>query len=254
MTSCDAVRELLVLHAEGALDAAEGRRVAEHLAACADCRAEADRIGIVRGWLADSNLFEPVQDLTWELLPGKIAARARLPVETKPRWSVLRMPRWASGMAVVLILASGLIWTLRRPAPLPPAIPSAAAAPGNEAFLSKVRTAHARRAADLYLTACRGLLIDLVSSEKKCEGDLYDVSLEVARARQLLQQKRLLDSDLRVSEIERAKGLCDDLEQFLVNVSASQECESRDAVESMERYIEKEQLLLRINLLQSGVS
>jgi len=253
MSSCDAVRELLVLHAEGDLDPAEGRRVAEHLAACADCRAEADRIGIVRGWLTDSNLFEPEQDLTWQLLPGKLAGRARLPAEKMSLWSALRMPRWASGMAVFLVLASMLIWTLRRPASLPPAPPSAAAS-GNEAFLSKVRSAHARRATDLYLTACRDLLIDLVSSEKKCEGDLYDVSFEVARARQLLQQKRLLDSDLLVPEIELAKGLCDELEHFLLNVSASQECESRDAVESIERYIEKEQLLLRINLLQSGIS
>ena len=253
MSSCDAVKELLVLHAEGALDPAECRKVEEHLSACAGCRAEADRIGLVRGWLADSNLFEPEQDLAWQVLPEKLAGRARGVEETKSRWSVLRIPRWATVIAAVLVLASGLIWTLRRPALLTPAPPSAAAS-GNEEFLGKVRTAHALRATDLYLTACRDLLIDLVSSEKKCEGELYDVSFEVARARQLLQQKRLLDSDLSVPQIERAKGLCDDLEHFLLNVSASQECESRDAIESMERYIENEQLLLRIHLLQSGIS
>jgi len=250
MNRCEAMKELLVLYAEGALEPQEDRRVAEHLAVCATCRAEAEQIGIVRGWLADPELFEPAPDLAWQLLPEKLSGRARLLEQKRTGWSRLRVPLWVSGIAATLVLASGLVWMLRRPAPSPPVL----AASGNQAFLSKVRTAHAREATTVYLAGCQDLLMDLIGSEKKCEGDLYDVSFEVARARRLLQQKRFLDAELRVPEIERAKGLCDDLERFLLNVSTSPECESRDAIDSMGRFIEKERLLLRINLMQSGIS
>jgi hypothetical protein len=48
--------------------------------------------------------------------------------------------------------------------------------------------------------------------------------------------------------------LCDDLEQFLLNLSTAQECETGDALRTMERFIESEQLLLRIRVIGSGIS
>jgi hypothetical protein len=54
--------------------------------------------------------------------------------------------------------------------------------------------------------------------------------------------------------VERARGLCDELERFLIGLSTSRNCESPGAIEGMGRAIEKDQLLLRINLLQTGIS
>jgi hypothetical protein len=91
-------------------------------------------------------------------------------------------------------------------------------------------------------------------AEKSCEGEKYDVSLEVAQARQLLRRKRMLDAELQSPAVAHAKSLCDELEGLLVNLSTSDRCESPDRVHRMERFIEREKLLLRINVLQSELS
>jgi hypothetical protein len=243
---------MLVLYAEGALEPDESRKVEEHIASCEGCRTESEQIGAIRGWLADQELFEPAQDLAWQLLPEKLVDRAR--AQQRP-WSLpgFGVPRWAIGVAAILVLGAGLIWTFRYAA-TPPEVQPVQIAAGNEAFVNKVRTAYAREATAQYLAGCQNLLIDLVSADKKCDGNLFDVSLQVTRARQLLDGKRLLDSELAVPDVERTRSICDELERFLVNLSSSQQCETQDAIQGMERFIEREQLLLRINLAQSGIS
>ncbi len=255
MNSCEPIREMLVLYAEGALETDDVRRIEAHLAHCAACGGEAAQIGRIRGWLTDPELFGPTQDLAWQLLPKKLARQAV--AEQRSWWRSLtgfRAPRWALGAAAVAVLAGGLIWTLRSPSPPTPVVQTGPVATGNEAFLDRVRTAYAREATAQYLAGCQDLLVNLVSAEKRCEGELLDVSLEVDRARQLLRQKRLLNTELTQPDVARARNLCDDLEHFLQNLSSSEKCETSDSIRNMERYIEKEQLLLRINVVQSGIS
>lgn len=254
MSSCDATREMLVLYAEGVLEPEEKSLVEEHLSGCADCSDEVAQIARIRGWLADSELFEPAQDLTWQLLPERLAGRARLQAGRKRSLFGLGVPKLALSTAALLMIACGLIWIQRYTAPAPPGVTPVRLAAGNEAFLDRVHTAYAREATAQYLSGCQDLLLDLISAEKTCAGDRYDVSLEVTRARQLLQEKSTLDAELRVPDVAHAKSLCDELEHFLVNLSLSQECETSDSLRAMERFIEKEQLLLRINLTQTGIS
>jgi len=255
MNSCENIKEMLVLHSERALDPENNRRVDEHLAGCVSCRAESEQIARLRGWLADPELFEPVQDMTWQLLPEQLAQRARTLPATR-RWVLPRLglPRWAWSAAAVMVLVLGIVATLRFRAPGPPPAQTVQGATGNDAFISRMRSAYAREATSDYLVGCQSLLLDLTSAEKKCTAGRYDVALEVARARQLLQQKRMLDAELNVSDVARARNLCDDLECFLVNLSTAQTCETRDALRIMERFIEKQQLLLRINIIQAGIS
>ena len=254
MTSCEMIREMLVLHADGALGAEEQRQVDEHLAVCASCSAEADEIGRIRLWLADPEVFAPQQDMTWLLIPEKLASRAAQLEHGKRGWAGLGLPRWAFVALAVLPLSIGLIWTLRFQGSVPPAPAPAAAAAGNEAFLARMHTAYAREATAQYLAGCHALLLDFVSADKTCAGDRFDVSLEVVRARQLLQEKQMLNAELHLPDVARAKALCDELESFLVGLSMAQECEAGDTVHGMERFIESKQLLLRINLMESGVS
>jgi predicted anti-sigma-YlaC factor YlaD len=252
MSSCDMIREMLVLHAEGILEPEESRQVDAHLAGCANCAAESVQIRRIRGWLAGPELFVPTQDVTWQLLPEKLAVR----VKAQPRkWSYLglRFPKWAWCAVALVVFAAGLTWTRRVQAPAPAEQPPLAAV-GNEAFLGRVRTAYAREATSQYLTGCQKLLLDLTGADRKCAGDRYDVSLEVTQARQLLQEKRMLDAQLSVPDVAHARSLCDELESFLVSLSTSQDCETRDTLRSMERSIERDQLMLRINLVQSGIS
>jgi hypothetical protein len=156
-------------------------------------------------------------------------------------------------MAAVIVIGFGSIWLVNRPAPEPPAL-SAAEAPGNAAFLGKMQVAYAREATAQYLSECQDLLLTLMRAGKNCDGNNYDVSFEVERARRLIQRKQLLDSELKSPDVARAKALCDELDNFLVHLSTSDRCESPDKMRRMESYIQKEQLLLRINLLQSELS
>jgi hypothetical protein len=257
MTECESIRELLVMHAEGELDPAESRTVAAHLAVCPACGREAAEIDSVRRLLGDPGLFAPLENLTWQLLPRTLADRATATART-PWWvpQGLSSMLWTAGTAAVFVLAAVFAWMGQTPLPVPPPAETAtqAAAPGNAEFLDRMQTMYAREATAKYLAQCQDLLIDVVRAEKNCSGDGYDVSTEVVRARDLLARKRMLDHELSTPDVARAKGLCDDLEHFLVNLSTSNVCETQDKIHRMEKYIQRQQLLLRINVLQSELS
>jgi len=255
MKSCDDVRELLVLHAERQLEPGPSRKVEDHLDACADCRKESERILGVLALLRDPELFRPRQDMTWEMLPASLAARVASSAAAR-RWLPLNFGshRWALAMAATLVLGCGAIWRLHQPAPWTTPAAEVIQASGNEAFLARIEAAFAKEATAAYLNECRDLLVHLLHARGKCEGEQFDVSLEVARAQQLLQRKRLLGAELARPEVARARALCDEIENFLVNLSTSQSCARPEEIRRMERFIEREQLLLRINLLQSELS
>jgi len=246
MNSCAAHRESLVLFVERELGAEEMRQVEEHLAECAACRAEAARIERVRSWLCDPALFAR-EDASWDDLPERLAARAR--AETAPRLA-RPWPRtaWAVGLAASLLAGCALFLAVRRQAPQGTA---AGRAPGNEAFVRQIETAYAREATAQYLAECQDLLLNIVRAESGCDGDKLDVSVEVGRARELVRRKRMLDAELRAPAVARARELCDDLESLLVGFSTSERCESPESLRSLERMIEREQLLLRISLLKT---
>jgi hypothetical protein len=256
MTECEPIRELLVLHAEGELEAAGCRAVAAHLAECPACSREAAEIDAVRKLLGDPGLFAPAQDMTWQLLPRTLAARAEA-MPRRPWWlpQGLVSIAWTASTAAVLFLAVVFAWMARTrpPMPVPAEIATQSAAPGNQEFLSRMQTVYAREATAKYLAQCQDLLIDVVRAEKNCSGG-YDVSSEVVRARELLARKRLLDHELATPDVARAKGLCDELEHFLVNLSTADRCETQDKILRMEKFIQRQQLLLRINVLQSELT
>ncbi len=254
MSDCDSVRELLVLHAEGEVTPEQRVLVKDHLASCGACLEEASGIEKLRIWLGDPQLFAPAEDYPWQLLPRKLADRAKaMPAAGAWLHSRLGSLGWALSLSAGFFLACGLVWlALHRAAePVPVAETEP---PGNQAFLERIQSAHARELTAQYLAECEDLLLNLMRAERRCDGRKYDVSLEVGRARELLRRKRLLDSELRAPGVAQAKDLCDELENFLINFSTSERCETPDTMHGLERLIQKEQLLLRINVLQAELS
>jgi hypothetical protein len=255
MNNCDAVRDLLILFAEQELSPEEHRGVQEHLAQCEACRRELAGIESIRSALSDPDLFLP-SDYAWQSLPRALAARARDMTPVR-RWvpSNLGSLGWAASLAASVLLAAGLIQVIKqRHSVSPPTISHSQLPPGNEPFLRRMESIYARDATARYLNECQDLLLNLVRVEQSCDRGGHDVSAEVARARELLQQKRMLDAELKTPEVARAKELCDQLENVLVDLSISDHCESSDKLRIMQRTIRKEQLLLRINLLKSELS
>jgi hypothetical protein len=256
MNDCDSVKDHLVLHAEGQLPAEQRILVENHLASCARCREEVADIGKILSWLADPELFAPPEDYSWELLPRRLAERV-LAAASPARKRLSDRPGltgWALGLAAAFSLAFGLVWLARRQTSEPAAPVVQVEAPGNEAFLRRIQSAHAREMTAQYLGECEDLLLNVMRAEKSCQDDKYDVSLEVNQARDLLRRKRLLDPDLRTPEVARAKDLCDELENFLIGLSTSEKCENPSNLHRLEQFIKKEQLLLRINVLQAELS
>jgi hypothetical protein len=252
MSECKSIRGMLVLYLERELGDGEDRRVAAHLGSCAACRAEAEDIRSVRSWLSDPELFAPDNNYGWQMLPGTLAARAK--AERKfwlpPSYG---STGWALSIAATLVIGFALIYWAGSVADRPIASTAArppVAAPGNAAFLGRIYAAHARAATSEYLADCQDLLVNTLRAEPNCDERKYDVSAEVTRARDLLHRKRLLDPELGAPEVARAKELCDELEGFLLNLSLSEKCESRDKLLRMEHYVRKQQLLLRIRVLQ----
>jgi hypothetical protein len=254
MNDCESIRGLLVLYAERELGGEESHRVSAHLSQCAACRVELDGIRAVTGWLSDAELFSPPQELSWQFLPAKLAAQA-LSTPRVRRWMPLYFGSqgWVLTMAASLLLACGAIWMLQHQGPAP-AVPPMAAARDNAAFLARINALYARESTAEYLNQARDLMVNLLRANENCEGDNYDVSLEVARAQQLLQRKRMMEPDLSNPDVLRAKALCDEIDHLLVNLSTSQSCARPEEIRRMEHYIEREQLLLRINLLQAELS
>jgi len=253
MNNCDEVRDLLILFAERELPAEEHRGVQEHLAQCENCRRELAGIESIRSALSDPDLFLP-SDYAWQSLPRALAARAREMTPVR-RWvpSNLGSLGWTATLAASVLLAAGLIQVVKRLQPVSdPTISQLP--PGNEPFLRRIESVYARDATARYLNECQDLLLNLVRVEQDCDLDGHDVSAEVARARELLQSKRMLDAELKTPEVARAKELCDELENVLVDLSSSDHCESSGKLRIMQRTIRKEQLLLRINLLKSELS
>jgi len=251
MSDCESVKELIVLYAEGELDPEQAQQVAGHLLECVECSRQAADVNELRAWLADPEIFAPRENDRWQSFAEVCAGSARA-VRTR-QFQFARHPlRWALPAAAALLFAVGLLWMSRHADA--PTVTAALPAPGNDAFLGRIQSAVTMDATAQYLAQCQDLLVNMLKAGQTCAGDRYDVSFEVARARDLLLRKHILDAELNTPEVARAKDLCDDLENLLVDLSLSQSCETRDRFRSMEKVIEREQLLLRIKLVQSEIS
>ncbi len=264
MSDCSQIRDLLVLDAEGELDSAQSDMVRQHLQACESCSAEANGILEVRNLLLEPGLFAPVEDESWNSLAARCAGMAgpsrkiRTFSTNKLSWNLQSSVRWALPLAACLVLGLALVWMMRnsgKPIEITSSHPpSVDVAPGNAAFLERIDQELMTRSTARYLAECQDLLVELLKADRSCSGKGYDMSREIVRARELLQKRRIMEAELSAPEIAQAKDLCDDLENLLVSLSLSRDCESPEKFRRMEGMIEKERLLLRIRLIQSDIS
>lgn len=99
--------DLLSAFLDGELDAAGRGAVAEHLAGCAPCRAEADDVAAARTAVRGLPMLQPPPGL----LPGPRADRDRA---RRRRW----VPMWAASAAAAAAVVVGLVVLGgRQPAP-----------------------------------------------------------------------------------------------------------------------------------------
>lgn len=116
----EAIQLLLPWYASGQLDLAERTRVAEHLARCADCRAEVE----VQQALARAVIVPaPAPDVGWQKLAARLgraaapAPRRRVRAWTRANGGATRHLRWlvAGQSAAIAVLAAWIAVPLLSP-------------------------------------------------------------------------------------------------------------------------------------------
>ncbi|TPW20131.1 MAG: hypothetical protein FD126_1995 [Elusimicrobia bacterium] len=112
--SCWRTRVLLDLFVDDRLDEAQAGRIAEHIAACAPCRAEADELAPLPS-LKDA--APPVPAGLMESILKKHAEEAEAPA---PAWRPSPAFAAAAAAAALLLLAQGVPGPTTRGAPKPP--------------------------------------------------------------------------------------------------------------------------------------
>jgi anti-sigma factor RsiW len=131
MTPCDQVRDRLLSHHEGELEAEERRRVEAHLATCAACAREARLLREVLRRAQALSVPEPPAGF-WEEFGAGV--QRRIAMESPPRPSLWeRVAAWGGGLfrlrgtpalaaatALGLLLAIGLLRSHRTSRDLPP--------------------------------------------------------------------------------------------------------------------------------------
>ncbi|UCH34599.1 MAG: hypothetical protein JSV65_19100 [Armatimonadota bacterium] len=127
--SCEHSKDKLAEYAAGFLRGRAAQRVADHVAACADCLREVERLRRAGGFAGALGLEQPARDL-WPGVQAAILAR-RVP---QVAWrGTLRA---AVALAVMLALLVGAVY-LARPMGRPPAAPVVAADEASSAYLGQ---------------------------------------------------------------------------------------------------------------------
>jgi len=114
---CSKVRKLVSAYLDGELGEARAREVEAHLAACSDCRAEAEAVRRTLDLLGEWRPVEPRLGLE--------ALRERLKQRAPRTWQpVLPIPRWAAAALALLSIWAGASLGLRVPQAPPAKAPS----------------------------------------------------------------------------------------------------------------------------------
>jgi len=211
-----------------------------------------------------SEIRRAAASVDWDALPAAIADRA-MAVDGKAAPSAITAPRpWAwltalrmkpalAGLAAGLVLGGAAMYFALKTPNVRTARDSGYYASGE--FLDRAELEMARRNTLDYLEKSQYVLLDVFESAG--EGPVVPAALRSERARDLLQKKKYLNAQLETFQMAKAKAICDQIETLFLELSQIDDELPASELERIRGYVEKRQLLLKINLvkkeLQSGV-
>ena len=238
------------LLAAGALPAAERAAVERHAASCAECAAD---LGALRATLAvaaadEACAAEPPVAVEW--LRARVHARlAAADVAPRPR-----RVAWAAGLATAAaVVAATILW---RPIQGPPApshsVAEAVAEPEiavSDEALERMERTMARERTARYLDEAQDVLVTVSGAPRRCDRKTQHVDMgdETRRSRELLARRARLDLD--GSAALTAGPVLDDVEKVLREVASLENCARRRDVEAIHRHVERERLLMKMELM-----
>lgn len=105
-----------------------------------------------------------------------------------------------------------------------------------------------------YLNETRAVLVTLLDVNIPCDAEKVDISLERAKAVELLRRQRLIAAELRRMPLSRAEGVCNDLEGLLLEIASLGDCTRDEEIRTLRDAVEKRQILVRMELLSQELA
>ena len=242
-------REVSLL-AAGALEGREREAAERHAAACAECAADLSALRTALAVAAADEACAAEPPVAAEWLRARVHARLDA---AEP--AAARRPRraWMAGLATAAAVVAAVIVSRPGSAPGPEAVssplPSAETriAVSDEA-LDRMERTMARERTARYLEEAQDVLVT-VSAPHRCDRRTQHVDMgeETRRSRELLARRAQLDLD--GSAALTAGPVLDDVEEVLREVASLENCARRRDVEAIHRHLERERLLMKMELM-----
>lgn len=233
----------MVLHYYGELGAAEEGSATAHLSECSACRESLTRLQRVLAAIDESALEPPLPDGFERTVWARLEPNLR---RDRGGWlSFLHFAPAPVALAAIVVALVGAAFFAGRA--FPPARPGTAAdARSPEQVRERILLV------DLsdHLDRSQMVLVELLSAG---EAGSVDISVERARAEQLVSANRLYRETAGVTGDRAVRDLLDELERVLVDVAASPEDLSPAELDEVRRRIEARGLLFKVRVLSSQV-
>ena len=232
--------EDLILHYYG--EVADPRAIDQHLAACAPCRGEFERLKSVLT-LVDADGLGPIEP------PGPAFERtmwARIEPQLTPRRSwfhrvLSATPRWAfAGGIAALVAAAFVAGRVSREVAPPANAPVVATTDVAERVLVLAVVDHLDRS--------QMVLLEVLNADF---GESFDLDQEQSLARELVTANRLYRQTAVRTGDEQTSELLDELERVLIEIANTPQSASKDDLETLRASIASRGLLFKVRVVHS---
>ena len=245
-------REVSLL-AAGVLDGEERVAAERHAAACTKCGADLAALRDVLAAAArdEACSAEPTMPVAW--------LRSRVEARLDEAAAAPRIPRFMVACASAAA-AAGLVAALlvsRHPSGAAPtgALVAAVTVPPesqiavSDEALDRMERTMARERTARYLDEAQDVLVTVSGAPQRChrKDEHVDMADESRRSRELLARRSRLDLD--GSAALTAGPVLDDVERVLREVASLENCARRQDVEAIHRAVERERLIMKIDLM-----
>ena len=228
--------EQLVMHHYHDLDGAA--EIEQHLASCAECRAQFNTLRRVLALVDEMPVPERGDDYS-----EKIWSRLRWRLGSERR----RRVRWQSALAAAAVLAiaffAGQLWHARNSATAP------AAGATQSASIAQQQTTHDRLLLIVvsdHLDSSERMLTEVANADPKRS---LDVSGESKRAVELVASNRIYRQSAARHGDERVAMLLADLEPVLVELAHAGDTLTPDELVALQKRIESKGLLFKVRVV-----
>jgi hypothetical protein len=240
-------RRRLGLLASDALEGKEKDAARAHVARCARCASELQRLRE----LLEQVALDPVRTAEPPIDDALLLRRTLLRLDReamtegrRPRPFRLLVPLAAAAAVAIVVVA------LRRDAPTPPRIETVQQVTLADESLRRLERTVDREQAARYLDEAEAVLVTVAGVPHHCDKDktTVDLTAERKRSRELLSRRALL-VDFDSEEIRSARPVLEDVEHVLRRVATLDPCARPEDLLAIHDELRDRRLLMKIDLM-----